>query len=387
MKLLSLFALLILPLPAEPTTGLAPEVTDLDASDVSYNAEKNLPDLKTPFINAAPRDRKDGISVGTPTTAQKEALLTYANEISKGDHGDIDSLLVCHQGKLIFESYYRRGRVNFPHYQMSITKSYTAFALGRAIQLGHLTSDDLNKSALSFLKNVDRSKLVPGAEKITLHEAMNMRSGIRIEKDKARKLMRQPNLLAGQGQIQVYLQHSSPIPPAPRDFKYQGSDPSLTMQVLEAVVPGSAKDFIQHEVLAKMGITNFGWKSDISGLPKSAAGSSMRSRDMLKWGLLALNKGCWNKQQLIPASFVDKALSPIHTNPAKTSYGYFWWQHQITTNNQSFTCHSGRGAGGQFILIVPKLNLVTIVTAHHKGMGTTLKTFPEKILPPFLPRP
>lgn len=51
-----------------------------------------------------------------------------------------------------------------------------------------------------------------------------------------------------------------------------------------------------------------------SRLPKSAAGSSILSRDMLKMGLLVPNNGKWNGKQLIPAEFVKQATSPIIRN-------------------------------------------------------------------------
>ncbi|MHC4925557.1 MAG: serine hydrolase, partial [Planctomycetota bacterium] len=277
---------------AAPTVadGLAPEVTDLNAKDVSFALEAKLPDLEEPYVNLRPNDRNDGIPVGafTREVGDRRAILKFTREIAAGQHGEIDSFLLMKDGKLLVESYYRRGRANYPHYQMSITKSYTAMALGRAIQLGHLTMADLDKPVLGFLEDVDRAKLVDGAAAITLAEAMNMHSGIRIGKDTARELMKTPALLKGQGQIQAYLEHSAPIPGAPREYKYQGSDPSITMQVVEAVVPGTARDFIETELLAKMGITNFAWQDDVSGLPKSAAGSSMRSRDMLKWGMVVM---------------------------------------------------------------------------------------------------
>jgi len=370
----------------EPASGLAPEVTDLNAADVSYALEKELPDLKKPFINPVPGDRKDGIPVGELGVegGDKNAILKFAEEVVAGDHGEVDSVLIAQNGKLLFESYYRRGRVNFPHYQMSITKSYTAMAIGRAIQLGHLTMADLHKPVISFLKDIDPGQLVEGAAEITLAEAMNMHSGIRIDQEKAKELMKNPGLLKGQGQIQTYLTHSAPIPPMPREFKYQGSDPSMTMQVLEAVVPGTARDFIEKEVLAKLGIRNFGWQDDISELPKSAAGSSMRSRDMLKWGLLVMNKGEWKGEQLVPAEFVKRATSRIHTNKQGTSYGFFWWRHDAPVGDKTFDCMSGRGAGGQFIMMFPELDLIAVVTSHNKGMGDMLKTLPERIGPGFL---
>lgn len=366
--------------------GLAPEVTDLNAADVSFAIEAKLPDLKKPFINSAPADRNDGIPVGKlgADGGDKKAILAFTDAIAAGDHGEIDSLLLFSKGKLLFESYFRRGRVNYPHYQMSITKSYTAMALGRAIQMEYLSMGDLEKPVVSLLEEIDQANLVKGATAITLAQAMNMRSGIRIDQKRAVALMKTPELLKGQKQIQAYLENSAAIPAAPREFKYQGSDPSITIQVIESITPGSASDFIKTEMLGKMGITNYGWQSDVSGLPKSAAGSSMRSRDMLKWGMLVMNRGVWKGEQLVPSAFVDQATSKIHINAQGSSYGYFWWRHEVMVGDRAFDCKTARGAGGQFLFLFPELDLIGVVTAHQKGMGDMLKVFPQKVIPGFL---
>ncbi|MDF1862326.1 MAG: serine hydrolase, partial [Verrucomicrobiales bacterium] len=366
--------------------GLAPEVTDLNAEDISYALEAKLPDLEKPFIDPTPDDKDDGIAVGRlgGDNGGREVVLAFSREIAEGKHGDIDSFLLVKDEKLIFESYFRRGRFNYPHYQMSITKSYTAMALGRAMKLGYLTMADLDQPVTQFLRELEPESFVEGAGLITLAEAMNMRSGIRIDDETARRLRRTPETLQGQGQIQAYFKNSAPIPPVPREYKYQGSDPSITMQVVDAVVPGSAREFIETELLGKMGIHRFGWQDDLSGLPKSAAGSSMRSRDMVKWGLLVMNEGKWNGEQLIPAEFVRRATDRLHTNPRGTSYGFFWWRHDMEVGSRKVDCISGRGAGGQFILIFPELDMIAVVTAHIKGMGGMLKSFPERILPAFM---
>jgi sialate O-acetylesterase len=366
-----------------PADGLAPEVTDLNAEDVSYALEAELPDLEQPYINPRPDRQEDGIEVAPLTRdhGDRPAILKFAREIADGQHGEIDSFLLMKDSQLIFESYFRRGRINYPHYQMSITKSYTALALGRAIQLGHLSMDDLDKPAIEFLKQIDRPKLVEGAADITLAEALNMRSGIRIDSDKANEQRKQPDALKGQLQIQAYLEYSAPIPPAPRDFKYQGSDPSIVMQVIEATVPGSAREFIETELLGKMSVTQFAWQDDVSGLPKSAAGSSMRSRDMLKWGQMVMNGGKWNGEQLIPEEFVKRATDRLHTNDQGSSYGFFWWRHDMQVGEKTVDCISGRGAGGQFLLLFPDLDLIAVFTAHNKGMGRMLDTFGERVLP------
>ena len=371
----------------QPSNGLAPEVPGLNLKDKLYQLEFKLPDLEKPFISVSPADKQDGLVVGQlgKDGGDRAMIEAYANELAapaKDEKvGQVDSLLIGYRGKLLFESYYRRGRANFPHYQMSITKSYTALAIGRAIQRGLLKMEDLDKPAIGFLKKLDTTKLVAGADTVTLAQAMQMSSGIRLGDKKANELMKDPAKLKGQGEIQAYLQNSAPIPPMPREFKYQEPDTAIAMQVLNAVAPSGAEEFIKNELLGRMGITQYHWESAISGLPKSAAGSSILSRDMLKFGQLILNKGKWKGQQLIPEAYLARATTPSQINE---HYGFFLWVEDFTVGGKTYHSFQGRGAGGQFIFMFPELDLVAVVTSHNKGMGDTLKTLPQRIIPAFV---
>ena len=135
----------------------------------------DVPILNKAFINTAPENREDGIVVGElgVDAGDKEKILALAKEIADHKHGRFDSFLIAHKDKLLFESYYARGRIDLPHFQASATKAYTGLLLGRAIQLGYLTMDDLDKPLVGFLKDLDPSKFADGAEKITLNHAVN----------------------------------------------------------------------------------------------------------------------------------------------------------------------------------------------------------------------
>jgi CubicO group peptidase (beta-lactamase class C family) len=225
---------------AQQSDSLAPEATAAEAK-LSFG---DIPDLKEAFIDAAPRDRKDGIHVGKLGTdgGNKAMILTLAQEIADNKYGNFDSFLIAHKGKLIFESYYSHGRINLPHGQASATKTYTSLALGRAIQLGYLTMADLDKPLVSFLKDLDPTKFVAGVEKITLHQALTMRSGIFLSAEQRMELEKNPGQIKGQRHVQAFLEHSAPITEASQVFVYK-DDPRLVMQVIDAVVPGSVKDF------------------------------------------------------------------------------------------------------------------------------------------------
>ena len=186
--------------------------------------------------------------------------------------------------------------------------------------LGYINMADLKRPALEFSDEINRNFIVVGSDTITtLHDALNMHSWY---SDKS--ILQQPNYVTksvnvGQGLIQAFLEESGPIDSQSKQYKYQSSDSSFVMQVIQQIA--SVSKTIVEELLNKLGITKFGWQDDASGLPKSAAGSSMRSRDMIKFGVLVRNAGRWDGEQLILKSLSKSYL--IYTNPQNTSYGFF----------------------------------------------------------------
>lgn len=369
---------------ANESDSLAPEATAAEA-EASY---WDMPFLEKAYIETSPADRKDGIPVGELGVdgGNKDKIIQLVQEIADSKHGDYDSLLIAQNGKLLFESYFKRARINLPHPQASATKVYTSLALGRAIQLGYLTMADLDKPLVSFLKDLDPAKFVAGAEKITLHQAMTMRSGIRISNDKRRELREDAAALKGQGQIQTYLEHSAPITAESQSFLYS-FDANFVMQVIDAVVPGTAKDFIDNELLSKIGITNYRWRADVSGLPGAGSGSSMTSRAMIKWGTLALNKGKWQGEQLIPAEYLAKATRGITKaaaswHPKDFFYGYFWYQTKLTVADKSYDTNIAWGGGGQRIIVIEELDLIVVITGDDR-VDTIMDQVSSTILPAF----
>lgn len=371
----------------------APEATPREAA-LPF---REVPDLEQAFIDAAPQDRADDIVVGRlgKEGGNPDMILQLANEVAAGNLGQFDSLLIAHQGKLLFESYYSRGRINLPHPQASATKAYTALALGRAIQLGHMSMADLDRPLVDFLKDLDPTKWADGVAHITLRKALTMRSGLRISEDQMQALEQDPKELKGQRQVQAYLAHSAPITENSQTFKYQ-MDPTLVMQVIDAVVPGSARDFIHDELLLKLGITNYHWRTDHSGLPTAGSRASLTSRDMLKLGLLVANQGRWQGEALISEDYLSMATDRLlytgdedfHYGGDNTSgqgYGFYWWSADLMHNNKRYFSQSAQGGWGQFVVLIKELDLLVVMTAHDNNAGY-LQIIAERILPAFVPK-
>ncbi|MEO9513272.1 MAG: serine hydrolase [Flavobacteriaceae bacterium] len=379
---------------AQENDGPAPEAT---AAEVEFSF-RDVPVLEEAFINATPTDRKDGITVGELGVdgGDKDMIVKLARNIGRNLYGIYDSFLIVHKGKLLFESYYTRGRINLPHPQASATKTWTGLALGRAIQLGYLSMDDLDKPLVSFLKDLDATTFIDGAETITLKHALTMSSGIRISSEARERMNQNPTALKGQGHVQALLENSTSITSDLQIFKY-GGGAELTMQVIEAVVPGSAMGFIESELLNKMGITNFKWQiNDKTGLPEAGWRTSMTSRAMVKLGLLAINKGKWNGEQLIPEAYIASATSKIIPTGANAvyfggcrdvsneGYGYFWWNANLHHEGKSYYTSNAQGGGGQFIILIETLDLVIVTTAHNNIYPSTLQMTADAIIPAFI---
>lgn len=364
-----------------------------DSSPIGF---LKVPQLNKAFMNTKPEDRNDGLEVGEMGVhgGNKDMISDLAEEIADGKYGRYDSFLISHKDKLIFESYYARGRINLPHGQASATKAYTGLALGRAIQLGYLTMKDLDKPLTHFLKDLDPSKFVEGAENITLNHALTMRSGIRLSDEQREEMDENPDQLKGQGYVQALLERSEPITEESQVFEY-GGDAALVMQVIEAVVSGTAKDFIKKELLDKLGITNYRWPvSEQTGLPMPGSGTSMTSRNMAKFGTLVINKGKWKGEQLIPKDFITKSTNRIlltgdddiyggGKDVSNQGYGYYWWSGDLKYGDKTYFSSSAQGGGGQFIVLIEELDLMIVVTAADNN-NTTLQIIAERILPAFI---
>lgn len=368
------------------STMLAP-IASVEDAKMSFG---DLPYLQESFIDITPAIKEDALVVGELGIdgGTKDEIIKLAKEIANDKHGLYDSMLISHQGKLLFESYYKRGRANLHHGQASATKAYTSMALGRAIQLGYLTMADLQKPLISFLKDLDTSKLAKGSEKITLHKALTMHGGLSIDRDKWQELKKNPAAIKGQLLVQALLEHSAPITSESQQYLYGNYNPILVMAVIDAVVPGSAENFLKKEILDKLAITSYTWKTHVSGIPEAGWGVNMTSRDMVKLGTVVLNKGKWQGEQLISANYLVKATSGLvkpteDWMPDNFRYGYFWYQTDITVGDKSYDATFAWGGGGQRIIVVAALDLIIVITGHDRE-DKIFTQISERVIPAFI---
>jgi CubicO group peptidase (beta-lactamase class C family) len=385
----------------EAPAGTSPDYAKVEVEPELYQHSFSesfwdVPKLEDGFYSTRPAARGDGVVVGELTRegGDAQALIRLVTEIAASNEENYDSLLIARNGKLVFESYFALGRVNLPHPQASATKTYTSLLLGRAIQLGYLTMEDLDKPVVDFLDALDRSSFASGADEITLQEALTMTTGIRLTDEQWGEMRDNPDRMQGQKQVQYMLETSQPITAESKIFKY-GTGPDMVMQVIEASVPGGTEKFLRTELLDKLGITEYEWLTEVSGLPAAGWRTSFTSRDMMKFGHLVMNDGRWDGEQLIPADYLMRSMTPgvltgdddIYGGGPEVSnigYGYFWWTADLYSGGKTYSVANAQGGGGQYIIPIDDLSLLIVVTGHSND-NTTLQRVAERIIPAFRP--
>ena len=347
------------------------------AAALDFQQQATIPNLPRTYITSSPADLKDGLPVGRleiPGSAQAISALRQAD--AQGQFANLDSLLVWKDGKMVFEMYARRGRVDAPHYLMSITKTLTSMTLGRAIQLGHVKLEELDRPVIEFMPAINRKTIQPGVETITLRDALMMKSGLRFED---RSLEHQLAVrFKGQEFFQKLFENTAPVTQRSKRYKYTGTDPLLVMMVLEQRVPGRVQDFILKELIGRVGGDPYLWSEHGCGLPKAGAGSSLTSRTLLKLGVTVLQGGKYRDQQLLHPDYAKLILD------RNKGEGYFYFFHNRKKRSKSVNFISGIGAGGQYMATFPELNLVAVATSHNKGqIGKPLEAILNYFIPLF----
>ncbi|MGF1624943.1 MAG: serine hydrolase domain-containing protein [Alphaproteobacteria bacterium] len=102
----------------------------------------------------------------------------------------------------------------------------------------------------------------------------------------------------------------------------------------------------------------------------------MTARDLARVGLLYLRRGRWGREQLVPAAWVDESTRPHSDIGGGRGYGYLWWTAAANASGDSVSTHVplfyASGAGGQYVVVLPELDLVIVVRARrprHKPLS------------------
>ena len=181
--------------------------------------------------------------------------------------------------------------------------------------------------------------------------------------------------------------------------KPMATDPGTTFvynsgstHLLSAIIKGTTGDTIdvyaEKHLFGPLGIDKHHWKKTPRGLPDTEGGLYLLPRDLAKIGFLFLNDGVWEGERLLPAGWVERAVTPWVKDIAPANgrpdpgYGYKWWVMQVTPDGRP-RAYAARGYGGQVLLVVPEKELIGVFNGWniYGGYGEMSGTFLGRIVP------
>jgi CubicO group peptidase (beta-lactamase class C family) len=116
----------------------------------------------------------------------------------------------------------------------------------------------------------------------------------------------------------------------------------------------------------------------------SGGGIHMRPRDFLKFGRLYLDGGRWDGRALVPPGWVTSSTAHQATTPDGGSDGFGWHRHTLRIGDKPVEVIEANGNGGQFLFVVPSLDLTVVFTAGNYNQYRVWRALREEWLPHYI---
>ena len=143
-------------------------------------------------------------------------------------------------------------------------------------------------------------------------------------------------------------------------MRYSTGNTHLLSAILTKVSGKSTWQFAQETLARPLGFSLAEWPRDPQGVYFGGNDMLLTPRQMLAFGELYLHRGRANDRQIVPAAWVEASLIPrTRSNISGQDYGYGWWSREMAGVRAYFAW----GFGGQFIFVVPALDLTIASTS------------------------
>ncbi|MEP7185861.1 MAG: serine hydrolase [Rhodanobacter sp.] len=281
----------------------------------------------------------------------------------------VHGLLVARQGKLVFETYLHGYSREQAHDTRSAGKSFASLLLGMAIDHGARVS--AQTPVLSMfpqdkpVMHVDKDKRA-----ITVGELMSMQSGLACD-DNDDHSPGGENTMQTQHDQRDWYRYTLDLPmaqaPGADKAVYCSAGINLLGGVVRQATGRQLTDLFQDWIAGPMQMRGYHLNLMPDGDAYLAGGIYMRPRDMLKLGQLYLDGGVWNGRRLIDQRWIDASTKRHATFGPNHDYGYAWHLHAFRVDGYDYRGYAAEGNGGQFVIVVPELDLVVAITAGNYG--------------------
>ncbi len=282
----------------------------------------------------------------------------------EGYTGHAFGFMVVHKGIPVVEAYQPQFNEKTRFLSWSMAKSVTNALAGMLIKDGKLKLEQ--QADIPEWQNDDRKK-------ITIDDLLHMQSGLRWNEDYGNRSDVTVMLYCENDFARFTYNHPMQYPAGTHWYYSSGSVNVLNYLMRKTI--GNDDDyyrFSQERLFNKIGMANAVFEVDASGTQVGSSYVYATVRDYARFGLLYLNDGKINGEQILPEGWVKYTTTPA--SDSKGKYGALFWLNQAKAFPSAPTdMYSCNGHDGQQIFIIPSKELVVVVVGYSPRPNREMK--------------
>lgn len=280
-------------------------------------------------------------------------------------------VMVLRHGHVICEHWYGPYQPEDKIWVYSMSKSFTTTAAGIAFTEGKL---DLDAPVISFFPDQLPGTISDNLRKMKVRHLLSMNTG--HDTDPSGKLAGRRH----ESWIKAFL--SLPVEHEPGTwFVYNSVASYMVGAIVEKVTGERVLPYLSRRLFKPLGFDDVLWDLSPDGTVTGGWGIMVRLEDIARLGQLYLNGGTFNGQRILSQDYVRMATSFQSDNRRhsgdedwRQGYGFQFWM----CRHDAFR---GDGAYGQYMLILPKEQMVVAINSETRNMQAQLDTVWNTLLP------
>lgn len=323
--------------------------------------------VEAQMVNVLPRSTPEAEGVSA------KAIITFLDSVANSKH-EFHSFMLVRHGKVIAEGWWSPYRADLKHTLYSLSKSFTATAVGFARAEKKLSLTD---KVSSFFPSQQPDSSSANLQALTVKDLLTMSVG--QEPD--------PTGITVQDSNWVNRFLALPIKYQPgTKFLYNSMATYVLSAIVQKVTGQKIVDYLKPRLFEPLGIEGMDWETDPKGTNTGGWGLRLKTEDIARFAQLFLQKGVWNGKQILPKGWAEEASTakiiqhPEYSQAKRDSsdweqgYCYQMWR----CRNNAFR---GDGAFGQYAIVMPGQDAVIAITSETSDMQGELNLIWKLLLP------
>ena len=297
------------------------------------------------------------------------AVLAFVDAVEADPGIELHSLMVVRHGQVVAEGWWAPHTAERTRLLYSLSKSFTATALGFALEEGRVGLDD---TVVSHFPELDGEITDPRSRSVTLRQVASMASG--HDRDLLDEVLTRDPGEPVRGFLLI-----PPDQPPGTIFAYSQPCTYALAAVIQRAVGMRLTEYLRPRLFDPLGIGEVGWLAWPPGCELGFSGLFARTEDVAKLGQLYLQRGRWGEERLLAEHYVEQATSRQIDTPNQDNvdwrqgYGFGFWMARHG--------YRGDGAFGQFCVILPDHDTVVAITGGTEAMQGVLDHLWAHLLP------